>query len=87
MISADDLEQLIQAIRDNDSGVRSEAEDKLRKSIFDKSRDNSLVDSLMQSLKDDDSEVRIRAKEFLVRFLAQSALRKEQSQKIQLQYW
>ncbi len=37
MISADDLEQLVQALRDNDSSVRSEAEDRLRKSIFDKS--------------------------------------------------
>ena len=61
--------------------------DRLRKSIFDKSRDSSLVDSLIQFLKDDDSEVRMSAKEFLVRFLAQSALQKEQSQKIQLQFW
>jgi len=78
---------LIQAFRDNDSGVQSEAEDQLRKNIFDKSRDSSLEDSLIQALKDDDSDVRMKAEEFLGRFLAQSTLQKEQSQKIQLQFW
>jgi HEAT repeat protein len=87
MISANDLEQLIQALRDNDSGVQSEAEDQLRKNIFDKGLDSSLGDSLIQALKDSDSEVRMRAEEFLGRFLAQSALQKEQSKKIQLRFW
>ena len=87
MVSATDLEQLIQALKDNDSGVQNEAEDQLRKIIFDKSRDISLVDSLIQALKDDDSDVQMRAEEFLGRFLAQSAVQKEQSQKIQLEFW
>ena len=78
---------LIQALRDNDSGVQSEAEDQLRKNIFDKGLDSSLGDSLIQALKNSDSEVRMRAEEFLGRFLAQSGLQKEQSKKIQLRYW
>jgi HEAT repeats len=87
MISASDLEQLIQTLQDDDPSVQSEAEDQLRKNIFDKGLDSSLGDSLIQALKDSDSEVRMRAIEYLRRFLAQSALQKEQSRKIQLQFW
>lgn len=78
---------LIQALRDNDSSVQSEAEDQLRKIIFDKGLDSNLGDSLIQALKDSDSEVQIRAEESLGRFIAQSALQKEQGKKIQLRYW
>jgi len=45
------------------------------------------LEQLIQALKDNDSEVRMRAEEFLERSLVQSALQKEQSKKIQLQYW
>ena len=87
MSSGNDLDKLIQALRDNDPSVQREAEDQLRKNIFDKGLDSSLGDSLIQSLRDSDSEVRMRAEEYLRRFLAQSDLQKEQSRKIQLQYW
>jgi len=45
------------------------------------------LEQLIQALKDSDNEVRMRAQEFLGRFLAQGALQKEQSKKIQLRYW
>ncbi len=78
---------LIQTLVDNDPEVQREAEDQLRKNIFDKSLESSIRDSLIQALKDNDSEVRTRAKEYLERFLLQNASQQERSKKIQLQYW